>query len=97
MHPLRGKQFLICHAGSTKGFVLNSLDLFLILLCGQKLSESYADYHGNMNGDVFEDWLENFLLKNLPQNRKVLIVMDSAKYLSRLSEKTPTMNMKKMI
>ena len=92
MHPLRGKQILICHARSTKGFVLNSLNL-----CGQKLSESYADYHGNMNGDVFEDWLENFLLKNLPQNRKVLIVMDSAKYLSRLSEKTPTMNMKKMI
>ena len=50
-----------------------------------------------MNGDVFEDWLENTLLKNLPQGRKVLIVMDNAKYHSEVSEKTLTVNMKKTI
>ena len=46
-----------------------------------------------MNGDVFEGWFENTLLKNLPQARKVLMEMD--KYHSTLSEKTPTMNVKK--
>ena len=43
----------------------------------------------------FEDWFENSLLKNLPQDRKVLIVMDNNKYHNRLSEKTPTKSMKK--
>ena len=43
----------------------------------------------------FEDWFENSLLKNLPQDRKVLIVMDNNKYHNRLSEKTPTRSMKK--
>ena len=88
--PSKGKRIVICHAGSTEGFVPNSL-----LLCGKKLSESYYDYHVDMNMDVFEDWFENTLLKNLPQGKKVLIVIDNAKYHSRLSEKKPTMNMKK--
>ena len=48
-----------------------------------------------MNGDVFENWFENALLKNLSQDRKVLKVMDNTTYHSRLSEETPTMNMKK--
>ena len=43
----------------------------------------------------FENWLENSLLKNLPQDRKVLIVMDNNKYPSRLSKKTPTKSMRK--
>ena len=71
----KGKRIFIYHAGSTEVFVPNSL-----LLCGKKLSKSYADYHGNMNGDVFEDWFKNTLLKNLPQDRKALLVMDSTKY-----------------
>lgn len=79
-----------CHAGSTKGFVSNSL-----LLWGKKLTESYDDYNDDMNGDVFENWFENTLLKNLSQDRKVLKVMDNTTYNSRLSEETPTMNMKK--
>ena len=48
-----------------------------------------------MNGHVFEKWFENALLKNLPQIRKVLKMMDNAKYHSRLSKETPTMNTKK--
>ena len=71
--PSKGKRVVICHAGSTKGFVPNSL-----LLCRKKPSESYADYHDNTNGDVFEDWFENTLLKNLRQARKVLMEMDNA-------------------
>ena len=83
--PSKGKRIIICHTGSTEGFV------------SKKLSESYADYHDNMNEDVFEDWFENTLLKKLPQDRKVLIVMVKAKYHSRLSEKTPKMNINKKL
>ena len=89
--PSKGKQIVICHTRSTKGLVPNFL-----LICGKKFSESYADYHDDLNRDVFEDRFENTLLKNLPQDRKVLMVMDNAKYHSRLSEKTPTINMKKI-
>ena len=30
-----------------------------------------------MNGAVFEDWVENSLLKNLQQDKKVLTVMET--------------------
>ena len=62
--------------GSVKGFVENFL-----LLCGKELSISYADYHDDMSGIVFEDWFENMLTANLPKERKVVVVMDNAKYL----------------
>ena len=48
-----------------------------------------------MNGHVFEDWFQNTLLPNLPKDRKVVIVMDNAKYHSRLLEKNATMAMRK--
>ena len=35
---------------------------------------SYADYHDNMSGIVFENWFENTLTANLPKERKVVIV-----------------------
>ena len=47
----RGKRVVICHAGSKEGFVPNSL-----LLCGKDFAKSYADYHEDMNGAVFENW-----------------------------------------
>ena len=48
-----------------------------------------------MSGIVFKDWLENTLTANLPKERKLVVVIDSAKYHSRFIEKAPTMNMKK--
>ena len=48
--PSKGKHIVICHPGSTKGFAPNSL-----LLCGQKPSAAYADYHDDIDGEVFED------------------------------------------
>lgn len=60
----------------------------------KKLCESNADYHDDMNRDVFADWFENTSLKNLPQDRNILAVMDNAKYHSGLSEKTPRMDMR---
>ena len=56
---------------------------------------SYADYHDDMSEIVFEDWFKNTLTANLPKERKVVIVMDNAKYHCRFIEKAPTMNTKK--
>ena len=56
------KRIVICHAGSEFGFIPNSL-----LMCGKSLSKALADYHQDMNSDVFESWLEKQLLPNLPQ------------------------------
>ena len=76
--------------GAFKGFVENFL-----LLSDKELSMSYVDYHDDMSGIVFGDWFENMLTANLPKERKVVVVMDNAKYHCRFIEKASTMNMKK--
>ena len=43
----------------------------------------------------YADWFENTLTVNLPKKRKVVVVMDSAKYHCRFIAKAPTMKMKK--
>ena len=43
----------------------------------------------------YADWFENTLTVNLPKERKVVVVMDSAKYHCRFIAKAPTMKMKK--
>ena len=41
---------------------------------------SFADYHDDISGIAFEDQIENTLTANLPKQRKVMIVMENAKY-----------------
>ena len=53
----------------------------LLLLCGKQLSQSYADYHDNMNEDFLEEWFENNLSKNLLLDKNVLSVMVNVKYI----------------
>ena len=47
-----------------------------------------GDYHDEMTGEHFEEWVRDKLLPNLPPN--CLIVMDNASYHSRQSEEVPT-------
>ena len=61
----------------------------------KKLSERYADYQHDMNGVEFEHWFQKTLIPNLPKEKKVVILMDNAKYHSRFIEKAPIMNTKK--
>ena len=42
----------------------------------------------------YADWFENTVTVNLPNERKVVVVMDSGKYHCRFIGKAPTMNMK---
>ena len=57
-------------------------------MCGKSLSNASADYHQDMNSDVFESWLEKQLLPNLPQ--KCVLIIDNASYHSRQEVKEPT-------
>ena len=86
----KGKRVVVCHAASSERFVSNAL-----LLCGKQFSESCADYYDDMNTEVFERWIANTLIPNLPKDRKVVIVMNDAKYHSGLLEKSPTINVRK--
>ena len=86
----KGKPIVVCHAVTDTGLVENAL-----LLCGKKLFELYADYHDDMNGEVFERWFRFSLMPNLLQGQKVVIVMNNAKYHNRLAEPKPSMRMKK--
>ena len=84
----KGKRLIINHLGSKKGFLKDCGECFV----GKKDS---ADYHSEMNGVHFENWLKDKVLPSLPQ--KSVLVIDNAKYHSRQTEesKKPTTNWRK--
>lgn len=81
---------MILHAGSVQGWVPNSL-----YLSSKHIKDSKADSHDEMNGEIFENWFQNTLIKNLPPNERCVIVIDNASYHSRLKKKVPNMASKK--
>lgn len=84
----RGKRIIILHAGGENGFVPNAL-----LLSAKNIKQSSADYHEDMTADLFEKWVSEQLLPNIPPNS--VIVMDNASYHSRILNKVPNSNTKK--
>ena len=84
----RGKRIVIAHAGTSNGFIPGSLHL-----CGKKLSDAFADYHQDMNANVFENWFLEKLIPNLPE--KSVVILDNASYHCRQVDKTPNMNTRK--
>lgn len=82
---LKGKRLIIVHIGSEDGFVHDGL------LCFESKKNS-RDYHEEMNGDCFRDWLES-VLPRLKEN--AVIVMDNAPYHSVKLDKCPTTNWRK--
>ncbi|KAL4152979.1 hypothetical protein QTP88_000812 [Uroleucon formosanum] len=70
---------------SEEGFVDGGLLVF-------ESKKGSADYHEEMNGDVFFDWLKG-VIPLLKDNS--VIVMDNAPYHSTKSEKCPTLGWKK--
>ena len=81
----KGQRLIIVHAGSCDGFVPQA-DLNFV-------SKNSGDYHDEMNGKHFEEWLENKVFPNIPENSTV--IMDNASYHSVKAEKTPNMKSKK--
>lgn len=73
-------RYIVLHAGGKDGFVPNASLIF-----GTK--SKLADYHGDMNGEMFLKWVEEQLLPNLEEPS--LIVMDNAPYHSMEKNKMP--------
>ncbi|XP_015365184.1 PREDICTED: uncharacterized protein LOC107162689 [Diuraphis noxia] len=80
-----GECLIVLHIGSEDGFVPGGL------LCFESKKNS-RDYHDEMNGQTFYDWMENIL----PQLRdNCVIVMDNAPYHSVKKDKSPTSSTRK--
>ena len=59
----------------------------------KKLSDAFANYHQDMNANVFENWFLEKLIPNLPE--KSVVILDNASYQCRQVDKIPNMNTKK--
>jgi len=81
----RGQRLIIVHIGNEDGFVPGGL------LCFES-KKNAKDYHDEMNGEVFLEWMES-VLPRLKDN--VIIVMDNAPYHSVKIDKAPTSATKK--
>lgn len=81
----KGQRLIIVHAGGNQGFVPEAKLSFV--------SKKTGDYHDEMNGKHFQEWLENKVFPNVPP--KSTIIMDNASYHSVRCEKVPTSNNKK--
>ena len=68
------------HAGGSSGWI-NAPPLVFT-------SKKTGDYHEEMNSETFEKWLLETLLPALKPGCK--IVMDNAKYHSRIKDRAPT-------
>jgi len=81
----KGKRLIVLHIGSEDGFVPGGLLAF-------ESKKNSSDYHDEMNGNSFREWLLGVLPK-LKDN--AVIIMDNAPYHSVKVEKCPTTNWRK--
>ncbi|KAL4126790.1 hypothetical protein QTP88_010999 [Uroleucon formosanum] len=81
----KGKRLIVLHIGSEDGFAPGGLLSF-------QSKKDTGDYHNEMNGDTFFDWMKE-VLPLLKDN--CVIVMDNAPYHSVKTESSPTVNWKK--
>ena len=81
----KGRRLIVVHAGSATGFVNGAL--LTVWTDGRS-----ADYHDNMNAQLFEEWFGD-LMKKIPANS--VIIMDNASYHSRQTNRPPNTSSKK--
>lgn len=72
-----GERLIIVNAITSNGWVPNAKLIF-------KSTRKTGDYHGQMNGEVFQKWFSEKLLPNIPSNSN--IIMDNASYHNILAE-----------
>ena len=75
--PGKGPRWIMIGAGTKDGWIEGSFKMWK----GNVQSE---DYHTEMNGDVFKDWMHEHLLPNVQPN--AVIVIDRASYHLQLRE-----------
>ncbi|MFI5344677.1 MAG: transposase, partial [Chlamydiales bacterium] len=73
----KGERLIIVNAISENGWIPNAKFVF-------RSAKKTDDYHSNMNWEVFKDWFENKLLKNIPAD--FIIYMNNAAYHNVLTE-----------
>jgi transposase len=86
----KGERLIIMNAITKDGWVPEAKVVF-------KSTRKTGDYHGQMNGDLFQKWFVERLLPNIPSAS--LIIMDNASYHNILSEDsapTPTCSKEKI-
>lgn len=76
----KGKRLIVLDIGSEDGFVPDGL------LCFES-KKNTSDYHDEMNGDTFREWMEKILPRLKPNS---IVVMDNASYHSVKLDKAPT-------
>lgn len=86
----KGERLIIMNAITKDGWVPEAKVVF-------KSTRKTGDYHGQMNGDLFQKWFGEKLLPNIPNAS--LIIMDNASYhniLADYSAPTPTCSKEKI-
>jgi transposase len=73
----KGERLIIMNAITNNGWVPNAKVVF-------KSTRKTGDYHGQMNGKLFEKWFIEKLIPNIPNNS--IIIMDNASYHNILSD-----------
>jgi transposase len=76
-----GKRFIVLHAGGKNGFLDGAGLIF-------SATSKSADYHDNMNAEMFKNWTKDYLLPALEE--PTVVIMDNASYHSALEEKLPS-------
>jgi transposase len=81
----KGQRIILAHAGSSENGLVHDAELIF-----QAKSTDGRDYHTEMNGHIFRDWIENTLLPTL--DRPSCLVMDNASYHNVVAQedKVPT-------
>jgi transposase len=81
----RGQRLIIAHAGSRHNGLLMNAELMF-----NSKSTDNRDYHTEMNGNIFREWIENTVLPFL--DRPSCLIMDNASYHNAVSaeDKVPT-------
>ena len=81
----KGHRIILAHAGSRNQRLITNSELVF-----QSHSKDSRDYHKEMNGEVFRNWLVDAILPSL--DRPSCLVMDNASYHNTVSQedKTPT-------
>lgn len=83
----KGGRLIVCHAGCARyGFIQGPKLVF------RSNTDNTADYHSQMNAEIFKNWFIE-LLNNLEEPS--VLVMDNASYHSTLVEKHLKSNWKK--
>lgn len=83
----KGGRLIVCHAGSDRtGFIPESKLVF-------RAKSKSADYHTEMNSELFRDWFVNDFINYLEEGS--IIVLDNASYHSVQLNKIPSSNSRK--